>query len=115
MQSKSKIAIGAAVVVGALALFFFNSSGKKAIPDLTGSYTHKDGSTAEFLSDGTAVFRSGSSQRIWKYTVYDSGTLKLETATPIMGVEPAMCNYRRTPDVFEVFGCEYAMLLQVRP
>lgn len=111
MQSKLKIAIGAVVVVGALAAFYV--SGLKSKPDLTGSYSHKDGSQIEFLSDGTAVFSKDGSQRVWKYTVYDSGRLKLETAIPIVGVEPAMCNFRRTPKIFEVYGCKYAMELQV--
>ncbi|WP_142781074.1 hypothetical protein [Agrobacterium sp. T29] len=115
MQIKSKIAIGSVVVVGALAAFFVykSVSGQDYKSELVGNYTHKDGSTVEFLSDGTAIFRKDGSQRMWKYSFTDNGSLKLETAAPVVGVEPAMCNYRRTPKVFEVFGCQYAMTLNV--
>lgn len=115
MQSKSKIAIGAVVAVGALAAFLVSNSGDglNKTPNLTGKYSHKDGTKVEFLSDGTAVFGKDGSQRVWKYTIYDGFRVKLETATPVIGVEPAMCDYARTPYMFTISGCEYAMELTV--
>lgn len=78
---------------------------------IVGKYTSPDGSSADFLGDGTAVFAKQGNQRIWKWSTYDGNRIKLEPASPILGVEAAMCNYELSTSSLRVTGCEYAMLL----
>lgn len=79
--------------------------------DIEGKYRGLDGSTAEFLSDGTVIFTQGR-QAIWTWTTYDGNRLKLEPGQGIPGNPPAaMCAYRLEGITLHITNCEYAMQL----
>lgn len=81
-------------------------------PSIEGKYGGNDGSTAEFLKDGTAIFITGNRQAVWKWTAYDGNRLKLEPGQGIPGnPSAAVCAYRLEGSTLHVTNCDYSMQL----
>ncbi|UIK04821.1 hypothetical protein [Neorhizobium galegae] len=82
---------------------------------IEGRYSVKDGSTAEFLKDGTLIIVIGGVQALWKWTDYGGGRLKLEPGAGVEGVRGAICNYDVSTATLLITGCEWAMKLARMP
>ncbi len=96
------------VFTATFALFLTACSGS----GIEGRYGDPDGSTVEFLKDGTAIFVVRGVQAVWKWTAYDGNRLKLEPGPGIPGSpSSAICDYQLDGSTLRVTGCDYAMQL----
>ncbi|RWD32042.1 MAG: hypothetical protein EOS22_03305 [Mesorhizobium sp.] len=82
-----------------------------SVAGIEGKYRDPNGSTVEFLGDGTAVIVMHGQQAIWKWSSYEGNRLKLEPDSGMIGVSSAMCDYQLNGSNLRVTGCEYAMQL----
>lgn len=105
-QTSSRISFIAAAIAASLLASCSGGS------DIEGKYRGNDGSTAEFLSDGTAIFVIQGRQAVWKWTTYDGNRLKLDPGESGLGMPPAaVCGYRLDGSTLHVTDCDYSMRL----
>lgn len=102
-------AVSAAAATALFTLFIASCSGS---PGIKGKYADPDGSTVEFLNDGTAIFFIRGVQAIWTWSTFDGNRLKLEPTPGVPGPPPsAVCTYQLDGSMLRVTGCRYTMQL----
>ncbi|WP_454700899.1 hypothetical protein [Agrobacterium burrii] len=115
-NSKLKLIAGAAfaaVVVGFIGVKsgLFASVGLGG-PSLVGRWADVDGSSVEFLKNGTAIIVIRGTQAIWNWSTFDGNRLKLEPTPGVPGPPPsAVCGFELTATKLNVTDCPYRMRL----